>query len=80
MEAAERFSSIKCPTLIGWGIDDVEEFERLGLALAKDRYFLSQAIPHGQVVEFPNGSICMMNQIPGEIAKAVLEFLDNVNV
>jgi len=80
MEAAERFSLIKCPTLIVWGIDDVEEFERLGLALAKDRYFLSQAIPHGQFVEFPNGTICMMNQIPEEIAKAVLEFLDSVNV
>ena len=76
-EAAERFSSIKCPTLILWGIDDVEEFERLGLALAKDRYFLSQAIPHGKVVEFPGGTICMMNQIYEEIAKAVIEFLDS---
>jgi hypothetical protein len=55
----------------------VEEFERLGLALAKDRYFLSQAIPHGKVVEFPGGTICMMNQIYEEIAKAVIEFLDS---
>jgi pimeloyl-ACP methyl ester carboxylesterase len=76
MDAAERFSSIKCATLILWGIDDMEEFERLGLALAKDRFFLSQAIPHGQVVEFPNGTICMMNQIPEEIANVVIEFLN----
>ncbi|MBW4625777.1 MAG: alpha/beta hydrolase [Brasilonema octagenarum HA4186-MV1] len=80
MEAAERFSLIKCPTLILWGIHDVEEFERLGLALAKDRFFLSQAIPHAKVVEFPDGTICMMNQIPEEISQVVLEFLDERSV
>ncbi|WP_066425309.1 alpha/beta fold hydrolase [Anabaena sp. 4-3] len=80
MEAAERFTAIKCPTLIFWGIDDVEEFERLGLALAKDRYFLSQAIPHSQVVELPGGTICMMNQMPEEIAKIVIQFLENAGV
>ncbi|MEH2094322.1 alpha/beta fold hydrolase [Nostoc sp.] len=80
MDAAQRFTSIKCPTLIVWGIDDVEEFQKLGLALAKDRYFLSQAIPHAKVVEFPDGTICMMNQIPEEISKVVIEFLDNTSV
>jgi pimeloyl-ACP methyl ester carboxylesterase len=80
IDAAQRFSSIKCPTLILWGIDDMEEFERLGLALARARYFLSQAIPHGKVVEFSNGTICMMNQIPEDVAKVVVEFLDSVNV
>lgn len=80
MDAAERFILIKCPTLIVWGIDDVEEFEKLGLAPAKDRYFLSQAIPHSKVVELPGGTICMMNQIPEEISKVVIEFLDNTSV
>ncbi|MEH2235400.1 alpha/beta fold hydrolase [Nostoc sp.] len=80
IDAAQRFTSIKCPTLIVWGIDDVEEFQKLGLALAKDRYFLSQAIPHAQVVELQDGTICMMNQIPEEISKVVIEFLDNTNV
>lgn len=75
LDAAERFKSIKCPTLILWGIDDVEEFQRLGLALTKDRFFLSQAIPHGKVVEFPDGTICMMNQMPEKISQAVLDFL-----
>ncbi|MEA5598911.1 alpha/beta hydrolase [Rivularia sp. UHCC 0363] len=76
LDAPERFKNIKCPTLIVWGIDDMEEFEKLGLALVKDRLFLSQAIPQGKVVEFSDGTICMMNQIPEKIAKAVLEFLD----
>ena len=76
LEAPERFKLIKCPAQIIWGIDDMQEFERLGLAIAKDRYFLSQAIPHGEVVEFEGGTICMMNQMPEQIAKVVIEFLD----
>jgi pimeloyl-ACP methyl ester carboxylesterase len=74
--AAERFRSIQCPTLILWGIDDVQEFEHLGLALAKDRYSISQAIPQGKVVEIQGGTICMMNQIPEQIAQTVIEFLN----
>ncbi|MEH2067628.1 MAG: alpha/beta hydrolase [Nostoc sp.] len=80
MDAAERFTSIKCPTLLVWGIEDVEEFQKLGLALAKDRYFLSQAIPHAKAVDLSDGTICMMNQIPEEISKVIIEFLDNTNV
>ncbi|MGI8502546.1 MAG: alpha/beta fold hydrolase [Hassallia sp.] len=80
IDAAERFTSIKCPTLIVWGIEDVEEFQRLGLALAKDRYFLSQAIPHGKVVELLGGTICMMNQMSEEISKVVIEFLEDTAV
>ncbi|MBE9125140.1 MULTISPECIES: alpha/beta fold hydrolase [unclassified Coleofasciculus] len=76
LDAAERFKSLQCPTLILWGIDDVEEFERLGLAKARDRYFVSQAIPHGKVVELEGGTICMMNQMPEKIAKVVVDFLD----
>lgn len=76
LEAAERFSLLKCPTLILWGIDDMEEFERLGLAKAKDRYFLSQAIPHGEVIELQGGTICMMNQMPKEISEVVIDFLN----
>lgn len=76
IDAAERFKSIHQPTLIIWGIDDMEEFERLGLALVKDRFFLSQAIPHAEVAEFPNGTICMMNQIPNEVSDVVMKFLE----
>jgi pimeloyl-ACP methyl ester carboxylesterase len=76
MDAAERFHFIQCPTLILWGIDDVQEFEHLGLALAKDRYFVAQAIPHSTVVEIKGGTICMMNQIPEDISKTVIEFLN----
>ena len=76
LEAEERLRKIKCPTLILWGMDDVQEFERLGLAKAENRHFVAKAIPHGKEVEFPEGTICMMNQIPVEISQVVLEFLN----
>ncbi|MGD1698578.1 hypothetical protein ACP6PL_16710 [Dapis sp. BLCC M126] len=53
----------------------MQEFERLGLAKMEDHNFLSQAIPHAKVVEFPEGTICMMNQIPEKVAEAVKDFL-----
>lgn len=80
LEAAERFSYIKCPTLMLWGIHDVEEFEKLGLAKAKDRFFITKAIPHGKVVDFPGGTICMMNQIYNEISKVLIDFLEDAGV
>ncbi|MGH1396203.1 MAG: alpha/beta fold hydrolase [Trichormus sp.] len=77
LDAPERFRAIKCPTLIIWGLDDMKEFERLSLAKFSDRYFLSQAIPHAQVVEFEQGTICMMNQIPEQVSQVVIDFLKN---
>ena len=77
LEAEERLSMVKCPALILWGLDDVQEFERLGLAMAENRHFVAQAIPHGQEVEFETGTICMMNQIPEEVSEVVLKFLNN---
>lgn len=75
LDAPERFRLIATPTLIIWGMDDMKEFERLSLAKVNDRYFLSQAISHGKVVEFDRGTICMMNQMPEEISKVVIDFL-----
>ncbi len=77
LDAPERFRSIDCPTLIIWGMDDMKEFERQSLAKVNDRFFLSQAIPHGKVVEFEKGTICMMNQIPEEVSNVVNDFLNN---
>ncbi len=76
LDAEARFSLINCPTLLFWGLEDVEQFERLGLSQAKDRFLVTKAIPHGKVVEFEDGNICMMNQMPEEIAKVVVNFLD----
>ena len=77
LDAEERLRLIECPTLILWGLDDVREFERLGLAKPENRHFVSQAIPHGKVVEFEEGTICMMNQMPEEVSKVVIDFLNS---
>ncbi|MGK7908978.1 MAG: alpha/beta fold hydrolase [Synechococcus sp.] len=77
LDAEDRLRAIACPTLIMWGMEDVREFERLGLAKPENRYFVSQAIPHGKVVEFEQGTICMMNQMPEEVSKVVIDFLNH---
>jgi hypothetical protein len=61
-----------------WGLEDVEQFESLGLSKAKDRFFVTKAIPHGKVIELEGGNICMMNQMPEEIARVVVDFLDGI--
>ncbi|MEM9005921.1 MAG: alpha/beta fold hydrolase [Cyanobacteria bacterium P01_F01_bin.86] len=76
LEAEARLRQIQCPTLIFWGLDDVQEFERLGLAKAENRHFVAQAIAHSREVEFAEGTICMMNQMPEAIAQAALKFLN----
>ncbi len=75
LEAEERLRQIQCPTLILWGMDDVQEFERLRLAKPEDRLFVSNVISHGKVIEFEAGTICMMNQMPDEVSEVVLDFL-----
>jgi pimeloyl-ACP methyl ester carboxylesterase len=76
LEAAERLRRIQCPTLILWGLDDVQEFERLDLAKAENRHFVAKAIANSKEVEFPEGTICMMNQMPEAISQVVLDFLN----
>ena len=76
LDAEARFSSIKCPTLLLWGLEDVKQFEKLGLSQAKDRFLVSKAISHSKIIELEGGNICMMNQMPEEIAKVVIDFLD----
>ncbi|MEM9807890.1 MAG: alpha/beta hydrolase [Cyanobacteria bacterium P01_D01_bin.56] len=77
--AAQRFQHIACPTLLLWGLQEVNEFERQGLAQAKNRFWVTQAIANHQVIELDHGTICMMNQIPTEISQLVTTFLTKSN-
>ncbi|MEH2463460.1 alpha/beta fold hydrolase [Nostoc sp.] len=74
MEA--RFRLIKSPTLILSGTEDIKQLERLGLANADNREFILTAIPHAKMIDIEGGTICMMNQIPKEISKVVIEFIE----
>ena len=80
LAAPERFRSIECPTLMMWGTEDLKQFDRLGLAKAKNFHFVSTAIPHAKMVEISGGTICMMNQMPEEVSKIVVGFLDDTDV
>lgn len=73
--SAARFQQINSATLLLWGLDEVNQFERQGLAKAENRFWVTQAIANHQVIELDHGTICMMNQIPHEIAQIVEQFL-----
>ena len=72
----ERFGSIECPTLILSGTEDIKVLEKLGLSKPENRYSISKAIPNGKLVDLEGGTFCMMNQMPEEISKLVVDFLD----
>ncbi|WP_019505205.1 alpha/beta fold hydrolase [Pleurocapsa sp. PCC 7319] len=77
LDAPERFQSIKCPTLNLSGEKSLEPLEQAGLAKAKNQLWLSKAIPHSRRVELQGGTLWMMNQMPKEISKLIIDFLDN---
>lgn len=75
--APERFSKIQCPTLILSGDKALEPLEKAGLAKAENQDWLSAVIPDSQTVELKNGTLWMVNQMPEEILKIVVDFLKN---
>jgi pimeloyl-ACP methyl ester carboxylesterase len=77
---AARFRLIQSPTLILSGTEDVKQLERLGFANADNREFILTAITHAKMIDIQGGTICMMNQIPEEISKIVIEFLEENSV
>ncbi len=72
----QRFSQIKCSTLIIWGAVDMKQFEKMGLARAENRHLVFKAIPQAKMIDIQGGTICMMNQMPEQISKVVIEFLE----
>jgi pimeloyl-ACP methyl ester carboxylesterase len=77
LSAQERFRSIKCPTLILSGEKGLEPLEKAGLAKAENQLWLSKVIPDSRRVEIEGGTLWMINQMPEEILKVVVDFLDN---
>ncbi|NEO30752.1 MAG: alpha/beta hydrolase [Symploca sp. SIO3C6] len=76
LAAKERFSLIKCPTLIMSGEKALEPLEKVGLAKADNQLWLSKAIPDSKEVELEGGTLWMMNQMPEEISKVVSDFFE----
>ncbi len=76
-KSLERFRLINSKTLILSGTEDIKQLEKLGIAKAKNRKLIAQTIPNQRMVEIEGGTIYMMNQMFEEIAKVVVDFLDN---
>ena len=71
-----RFGLISCPTLVLSGTEDIKQLERLGLAKAENRQLITKAISNAKVVDIEGGTIYIMDQMPDEISKLVVNFLD----
>ena len=74
VSAKERFRLIKCPTLILSGEKALEPLEKAGLAKAENQSWLQEVIPHSQKVELESGTLWMINQMPEEVLKVVVDF------
>ncbi|NEP05082.1 MAG: alpha/beta hydrolase [Okeania sp. SIO2G4] len=76
-KSLERFGLINSQTLILSGTEDIKQLEKLGLAKSENRKLITQTIPNAKKVDIEGGTIYMMNQMSEEIAKIVVDFLDN---
>ncbi len=77
LSAKERFRLIKCPTIILSGEKGLEPIEKAGLAKAKNKLWLSEVIPYSKGFELEGGTLWMINQMPEEVSKIVIDFLDD---
>ncbi|MGB3508992.1 MAG: alpha/beta hydrolase [Microcoleaceae cyanobacterium] len=76
-KSLERLKLINSQTLILSGTEDIKKLEQLGIATAENRTFIAQTITNAKMVNIEGGTIYMMNQMPKEIAKVVVDFLDS---
>lgn len=72
----DRLGLIKCSTLILWGTEDIKVLEELGISTPENRQIIAKAIPQAKVLDIKGGTICMMNQMPVEISRVVVDFLE----
>jgi pimeloyl-ACP methyl ester carboxylesterase len=73
--ASERFRSIRCPSLVLSGEKALEPLIKAGLAKREHQDWLSQVLVNSYSIELAGGTLCMVDQMPEEIAKILLDFL-----
>jgi hypothetical protein len=73
--APERFRSIRCPSLVLSGEKALEPLIKAGLAKREHQDWLSQVLVNSYSIELAEGTLCMVDQMPEEIAKILLDFL-----
>ena len=72
----ERYKAIDCPTLLLSGTQDLKMMSKFGLSGAENRECFLKIIPRSTLVNIAGGTIGMINQMPEQIAKIVLDFLE----
>jgi pimeloyl-ACP methyl ester carboxylesterase len=77
LSAQEKFRAIECPTLILSGEKALEPLAQAGLAKAENQSWLWEVIPDSQRVELEGGTLWMINQMPEEVLKILVDFLEN---
>ncbi|MBD2198781.1 MULTISPECIES: alpha/beta fold hydrolase [Calothrix] len=76
LSAPARFRLINCQTLILSAEKALEPLEKYALAKAENQSWTQEAIPHSQSVELEGGTLWMINQMPQEVFKVVIDFLE----
>jgi pimeloyl-ACP methyl ester carboxylesterase len=74
----ERLPRITAPTLIIWGIEDLEQHDKIwGFHSMQNRHRVAEAIPRSKVIEIsgPESTAAIINIIPDKFAGMVLDFL-----
>ncbi|NET58904.1 MAG: alpha/beta hydrolase [Symploca sp. SIO2E6] len=74
-----RLSLIKCPTLILSGNEEIKLLTELGVSKPENRQVIAQAIPQAKMLDIEGGTLCVMNQMPEEISRVVVDFLDRTD-
>ena len=72
----ERFKAIECPALMLSGSEDLKVMSKYGLSGVENRECFLKIIPRSTLVNIEGGTIGMINQMPEQIAKIVLDFLE----
>jgi pimeloyl-ACP methyl ester carboxylesterase len=74
----DRLPLIQCPTLILWGIRDLELHDQdWGFHSLQNKQQVSDEIPRCKTIEYtgPQSTATMINTMPDEIGGAILDFL-----
>ena len=75
----ERLPLIQCPTLIIWGMRDLENHDKIfGLHTLENRHRVKESIARSKVVEFegPHSTYLDINLMADEFGQAVLDFME----
>ena len=76
----KRLPLIQCPTLIIWGIADLEREDReLGFHIKQKRHIVNELISRSKTIEFtgPNSTSAMTSLMLDKFVESVLQFLES---